>query len=849
MAAVVVLVTAACSPAGDDAGGSVVDAVSDPVATFCSDWQRFDDLTNSDVDPTEALVQEVVDLQDEIGQVLPQGFESEWTVILDWNTTFIEWFQTTGYQQPSTEVIYDLLGGEAAAQVAGEAREDAYDAFHGWSRTNCPASNDATFCELWPVYDEFIESEVEPTEELIGQLLEMQEQISEVLPPELTTAWAGIVDWNQAFVDVFEQVGYGPVTDEMYLQAFGDDEAAAGAAGEALEAGFATIRAWTGQDCGPAVVDDTAFCSALSDFMTLTADEDSLTLENYDEALAVIDRVGTDVPVAVRGDWDAVAESARRFYDVLVSVGFEPDRIDDSLLEQAFGSVGEAVATEEAADAGRAALEEWSLTGCGDFCSRWPDLKRALDDTAAELWWVREGEEVEGKWHGETRLAEHLRMFEIGSQLVPDEIRGAWEDSVAAHRDWIEWWESFDYDGERWESPEIRDTALEIMWEATYLTEDNEFVDAEQLAIGFDHRRVIAAWQAGADSAPAWLSNAGELAEHERQEVARWFDGAGEPPEWVLEYWRRGPGEWFGGQLMATLDGWVNENCEAITGRPGTIKVWFPKVAGTAGDTLVLAVMERGATFEDLTDPTSVLAGMCAEIGTDPWGVWRDEAGREQRWESEEFRSERWEESTLCDYRWEEGATRLDAGTYTMLAAIVEGRPGRDTIGTTSACAAIDVLVDGDTVIDIPDAPTLRRRPRRVRRPVAQPADGRPDDSRCRDAPGGVPRSDRRRTRRPGTDRRSPRRHHVERRRPRAGVARRRDPNVAVQFTGNRTGGAAAARRPGERARRRASGERFAAVSRAALAGRGATGRPTAAGDPRARDVRRPRPAVDPRPP
>ena len=299
------------------------------------------------------------------------------------------------------------------------------------------------------------------------------------------TAWQGIVDWNQAFIDVFEQVGYGPVTDEMYLRAFGGDEEAAGAAGEALEAGFATIRTWTDQNCQDADDDNIAFCSALSEFTALTSEEDSLTQEKYEEALAVIDRVGTDVPVAVRGDWNAVVESAQRFYDVLVSVGFRPDRIDDDLLEQAFGSVEEAVAIEEAGDAGQAALEEWSLTGCGDFCSRWPDLRRALDETGAELWWVRD----EGEEYGETRMAEHLRAFEIGSQLVPDEIREPWDLAVAARRDWIEWWESFDYDGEQWDSPETRQRGLEIMREATYLTADNEFVDLDTVGIGRDQRR------------------------------------------------------------------------------------------------------------------------------------------------------------------------------------------------------------------------------------------------------------------------------------------------------------------------------------------------------------------------
>ena len=53
----------------------------------------------------------------------------------------------------------------------------------------------------------------------------------------------------------------------------------------------------------------------------------------------------------------------------------------------------------------------------------------------------------------EPRLADDLRAFDVGSQLVPDEIRYVWEIVVAARRDWVEWWESFDYDGAWWSCP------------------------------------------------------------------------------------------------------------------------------------------------------------------------------------------------------------------------------------------------------------------------------------------------------------------------------------------------------------------------------------------------------------
>jgi hypothetical protein len=500
---------------------------------------------------------------------------------------------------------------------------------------------------------------------------------------------------------MFERTGYQPVTTELFLEAFGGDEAAAGSAEEAMEAGFASIRSWTDSNCTDGSEHASTFCEHWDTFAYLTADEDTMTPESYDDAIAVIDRVGSEVPAAIRSDWNAVVESTRGFHDVLVSVNFEPDRITDDLLEQAFGSVEAAVATEEAAEAGRAAIEQWTIEGCGDFCSRWPDLRRALDETGTEeLWWV--GAEEEGENSGRTRLAEHLRAFEIGSRLAPDEVREVWDVAVEARLDWIAWWESLDYRGDRLDSPEARQQGLEILREATYLAEEHAFVDADHDPIGPERRRVIAAWQDGVDQAPAWLWTA-DIAEHEKHEIAEWLDGAGEPPAWIAEMLRWPPGARFGGQLVATLDEWVGENCEAITGRPGTVKVLFPKVEGAAGDTLVLALMAPGATVEDLTDQERVLAGTCPEIQSDPWGVWLEQ-GREQRWESEEFRTERWEEGALCDYN-EEPPVRLDAGEYTMVAAVIGGRPGRDALGTPSACLAFDVQVDGDTVIDVPSLP------------------------------------------------------------------------------------------------------------------------------------------------
>ena len=154
-AALIVLIAAACSRG--DAGAPPVAADIDPVATFCTDWQRFATLTNSDRDPTPVLVREVVELQDEMGAIVPQDLDAEWASILEWNAAYIDYFETAGYDDLSDDVAVDLFGGEAAAGRAFQARADGYEGVGAWARQNCADTGDDAFCQLWPAYDEFME--------------------------------------------------------------------------------------------------------------------------------------------------------------------------------------------------------------------------------------------------------------------------------------------------------------------------------------------------------------------------------------------------------------------------------------------------------------------------------------------------------------------------------------------------------------------------------------------------------------------------------------------------------------------------------------------------------------------
>jgi hypothetical protein len=92
-------------------------------------------------------------------------------------------------------------------------------------------------------------------------------------------------------------------------------------------------------------------------------------------------------------------------------------------------------------------------------------------------------------------------------------------------------------------------------------------------------------------------------------------------------------------------------------------------------------------------------------VGSDPWGAWIDEEGHQESWQSETFRAERWNEDSLCDFRHELDSARLEAGGYTLVMAVLEGQPSPDTPMTASACAAIPIHIDGETVIEMPEIP------------------------------------------------------------------------------------------------------------------------------------------------
>ena len=518
-----------------------------------------------------------------------------------------------------------------------------------------------SFCSRWPAFAEFLDREVEPTEELVSEVLEMQAGVGAVLPNGLETAWTAIVDWNQAFIELFEATGYRQPTEPDLVLAFGNEEAAT-AALEAREAGFEELWAWTEQRCPDTRKVAIEFCRGWADLSSLAEAAASQSgAESYDRVFTAIDAAAAVVPEDLRAHWDAWVEFVRGFAELMTIVGYDPDRITPEMVATVFGSAEAAEPAERAADEAAIVIDAWSLDNCGDFCTRWPELRRALDETGSELAWVNEGEE------GRRRLNERVGLLEVGSELAPDEIRDDWDAVVTARLDWIDWWQSFDFTWEGFESQAAEERAIDLARDAAYLFDD-VLMDASQTREG-------RSWQAG----------------------------RGGTPDWLIDHWRASPS---GRQVrvIERLERWVGVNCEATTGLPGTFRVVYPSVEGAAGGSMAMALLPRGSGVADLADPTSTLAGQCESIGSDPWGSVRQEDGVDS-WESEEFRF-RLEEQRggWCDFRHEGERPLLDAGAYTLVVAAIEGGRWSDSgaAPSTIACLELDVEIDGDTVVELP---------------------------------------------------------------------------------------------------------------------------------------------------
>lgn len=161
-----------------------------------------------------------------------------------------------------------------------------------------------------------------------------------------------------------------------------------------------------------------------------------------EEQTAVIEAVDGLVPTEIRRAWDTAADHRRAVEQVLLTVGFESDAIRPVHLEMAFGDADPQVleAAERSALAAVEEIETWTVTNCGDFCSRWSEIEYALllpgfGDPAELL----------------RTEPDAARLLEGVEPLVPGELDGAWQEATEWRALWTDAADVVDDDAPQWD--------------------------------------------------------------------------------------------------------------------------------------------------------------------------------------------------------------------------------------------------------------------------------------------------------------------------------------------------------------------------------------------------------------
>lgn len=149
--------------------------------------------------------------------------------------------------------------------------------------------------------------------------------------------------------------------------------------------------------------------------ITDTINGEESRLDWYESAKA-LDRAMAEyseyAPPDVRSEWAAAYDVYTKLSDIRFTTG---GATRTEHMTMVFGSAGAEPALTRAMTA-IAVIDEWSLTQCGDFCSKWPTLQHQI---IPEPWIGFHGDEREVQ-----RQIDDVRTaMRAGYVLVPDDIK------------------------------------------------------------------------------------------------------------------------------------------------------------------------------------------------------------------------------------------------------------------------------------------------------------------------------------------------------------------------------------------------------------------------------------------
>ncbi|MFV9673051.1 MAG: hypothetical protein ACNYZH_07465 [Acidimicrobiia bacterium] len=362
-----------------------------------------------------------------------------------------------------------------------------------------------------------------------------------------------------------------------------------------------------------------------------------------DATLADVDRV---VPAVVRAEWGRAYEAYARVSDLLFVTGYTEGVFRPVHVTMAFGDRGpEGVAAD--AEVAVAAIDDWAVEACGDFCSRWPELKDAV---------VFDG--FNGDWYPiMQRIDRDEAAIRAGSLLVPDELTSQWETAEAIKSGFLAM---------------FREQGLQTDFPAGWLT-DEIFVEW----VGLPHDEAVDASMNAIESMVTWAAHSCDpdsvtgggpgtlsirVVPHEHL-TARTVVAVLLPP-----------GTHFGS--VRGVDDYVALTCTAAQGSPEEWERGLEHAAEQAAGT--------GLTPE--------------EYALEHWI--RAEPLRPLRQDGEYY------EFSVCGLiRHEEGEAIVPGGSYELFVGAFIGEPGNYAVyfAAPEYCTQFPVTVNGDTVVDLPE--------------------------------------------------------------------------------------------------------------------------------------------------
>ena len=146
-----------------------------------------------------------------------------------------------------------------------------------------------------------------------------------------------------------------------------------------------------------------------------------------DETLAQYDRA---VPSEIRTEWDRLYAIYTSASDLIFTAGYAGHDIRTEHVTMMFGPGGMEAASAEASNAIEA-IDEWSVAACGDFCSRWLELRSAVLVDANHWLFQGNGEDIE------PLIEREEEAIHVGSVLVPSEIADAWGTAATLKSRWL----------------------------------------------------------------------------------------------------------------------------------------------------------------------------------------------------------------------------------------------------------------------------------------------------------------------------------------------------------------------------------------------------------------------------